>query len=153
MTIRKSTLSLLTAFTFSLCVNSATALPMYSLPGTPQELQSKTEDLPGDFYIMTQLYFGLSSNDGNGISEQEWTDFLEDVVTPKFPHGLTVLDSSGQWKKGENNIVREQGKVLVLVHKSDAESEANIKAIADSYKSTFKQDSVMRVNMMSITRF
>ena len=39
----------------------------------------------------TELYFGRDKNDGTQVSDEEWSKFLDEIVTPKFPDGLTVF--------------------------------------------------------------
>ena len=47
-----------------------------------------------------RLYFGRSDATGapDAVSDEEWSRFLADTVTPRFPHGLTVADGAGQWR-------------------------------------------------------
>ncbi|MBV9833354.1 MAG: DUF3574 domain-containing protein, partial [Alphaproteobacteria bacterium] len=49
---------------------------------------------------MTQvdLYFGRNIPGGGEVSDAQWRQFLDEVVTPRFPDGLSVLDVYGQWK-------------------------------------------------------
>ena len=53
----------------------------------------------------TELYFGRDKNDGTQVSDEEWSKFLDEFVTPKFPDGLTVLDGSGQYRLENGTIV------------------------------------------------
>ena len=57
-----------------------------------------------------KLFFGL----GDSISESEWDAFLADVITPRFPGGLTVLDAYGQWQPPVGDLVRQPTKVLLI---------------------------------------
>ena len=50
------------------------------------------------------LYFGRNRPDGGTVSDADWRAFLDEVVTPGFPAGLTVVDVTGQWK-GERGVV------------------------------------------------
>ena len=43
------------------------------------------------------IYFGTATPDG-AVTEQQWSDFLRDVVTPRFPQGLTTWPAAGQWR-------------------------------------------------------
>jgi hypothetical protein len=49
------------------------------------------------------------------VSEAEWRAFLDDEVTPRFPHGLTVLNGAGQWQGEDDEIVQEQSKLVILL--------------------------------------
>ncbi len=109
----------------------------------------------GEPLLRTELFFGLSVQlpDGSDseISEQQWQDFVDHEVTPRFPDGLTVLDSQGQWLH-EGRVVKEKGKVLYLLHpmpvpgQKDA-AEQIIETIREIYKKRFHQDSVLRTTV------
>ncbi len=47
--------------------------------------------------MQTTLYFGLSRPAGKDITAQEWQQFVDRDVTPRFRDGLTVFDARGQW--------------------------------------------------------
>ncbi|MEO6104235.1 MAG: DUF3574 domain-containing protein, partial [Pseudoxanthomonas sp.] len=79
------------------------------------------------------------------ITEQEWTSFLEVVVTPRFPQGFSVLQAAGQWRSQEGAVVREASHVLQLAHTDDATSEQAITEIIATYKTRFHQESVLRL--------
>ena len=95
--------------------------------------------------ILDRLYFGRSLPGGGSVSEQDWSTFLAEVVTPRFPSGLTVLRADGQWRDATGSIVREQSFVLELVHPDDAATERAVREIAADYKRRFAQEAVLRV--------
>src|SRR5262245_12708644 len=64
--------------------------------------------------IAEVLYFG-TNKPGGVVSPEEWSTFLRDVVTPKFPAGLSVWQASGQWQGGDGTITKENSFVLSLV--------------------------------------
>jgi hypothetical protein len=99
------------------------------------------------------LYFGTGRPDGGVVSVGEWTRFLETVVTPRFPQGLTVSEVSGQWRGNDGSIVRESTHVLQLVHPDDAASEELVVEIAQTYKTQFEQEAVLRVSSRVCTSF
>src|SRR5512135_639429 len=85
------------------------------------------------------LYFG-TAKPGGVVSAAEWSDFLRDVVTPRFPAGLTAWQAAGQWRSGRGSVDREASYVLSLVHPDDAPSEEAVRAIVSAYKSRFRQE-------------
>lgn len=90
--------------------------------------------------IQSTLYFGLSSDNGKGVSEQEWAAFLADVVTPRFPDGLTVFAAYGQSggdKRGKT--LAETTKVLLIVHPDTAAAAGRIDEIAAEFRRRFGQ--------------
>ena len=77
------------------------------------------------------------------LGEARWRQFLAREVTPRFPDGLTVYDTYGQWRDPRRNvIVREQSRVLRIIVSADAPSADKIAALADAYKKQFRQKSV-----------
>ena len=91
-----------------------------------------------------ELYFGRNIGETVGVSEEAWTSFLDTEITPRFPDGLSVFEILGQWKDpASGRIVREPGKLLVvIVPKGDA-SRLEIADIVSLYKSRHKQQSVL----------
>lgn len=92
-----------------------------------------------------KLYFGLGAGaEGLPVGEDDWQDFLDEVVTPRFPDGLTVLDAYGQWRADASSpIGREATKVLVIVVDDLGESLPDLRSLAGLYKHRFRQQSVL----------
>jgi hypothetical protein len=96
--------------------------------------------------VADRLYFGRSIPDGGGtVSDSAWAAFLREVVTPRFPDGLTVYRAEGQWREGDGRIVREETFVLEIVHPAGPSADADFREIAAEYKRRFRQQAVMRV--------
>lgn len=69
-------------------------------------------------WVTFNLYFGRGDRDNpDAISEDNWKIFLEEVITPRFPDGLTVIDVYGQhYDPAVNKVFSEKTKLLnVLV--------------------------------------
>ena len=47
---------------------------------------------------VAELMFGRKIGDRIGVSEAQWARFLDREITPRFPDGLTVIDTRGQWR-------------------------------------------------------
>ena len=92
-----------------------------------------------------RLFFGRSQGNVEVVSEEAWRAFLANEVTPRFPDGLTVLDAAGQWREGSGAILRERTKLLLIVAPPGAQAMQRTDEIADAYKRTFGQSSVLRV--------
>lgn len=60
-----------------------------------------------------QLFFGQNIGDKLGVSDADFRKFTDEVLTPRFPEGLTVLDGGGQWTGPENKLIREAAKIVV----------------------------------------
>jgi hypothetical protein len=78
-----------------------------------------------------------------GKSDARWRQFLAREVTPRFPDGLTVYETYGQWRDPQRNvIVRERSRVLRIIVPADAPAPDKIDAVAAAYKAQFSQKSV-----------
>ncbi len=95
--------------------------------------------------VQSTLYFGLKSDDGAGVSEQEWAAFLAEVVTPRFPDGLTVIDAYGQSRLivAEPDAIKTQlTKVLIVVHAPTPDAAAALAEIKAEYRRRFAKSRV-----------
>ena len=95
--------------------------------------------------ISDRLYFGRNIPSGGVVSESDWERFLAEVITPRFPAGLTVLRAQGQWRDTNSIIQREDSFILDLLHPDDVKSEQSVREIMTAYKAQFKQEAVLRV--------
>lgn len=100
-----------------------------------------------------RLYFGRAIPGDSTVSEAEWTTFLQDVVTPRFPEGLTIWRAQGQWQGGNGSVVREDVFVLEIFHDGDARSKAALQLIAEEYKRRFRQEAVLRITTPARMQF
>jgi hypothetical protein len=92
---------------------------------------------------VADLLFGRNVGGRLGVSEAAWRQFLAAEVTPRFPDGLTVTDAAGQWRDtGTGRIVHEPTKVVTIVLPDRFDNRARIDAIAEAYKTRFRQQSV-----------
>lgn len=98
----------------------------------------------GSVLVSDTLFFGLSTSRGP-VSPAEWEAFLREIVTPRFPDGLTYWEAAGQWRGSDNKLVQERAMVLQIVHPDNFQTESAIQEIIMRYKSQFEQDSVMRL--------
>jgi len=94
--------------------------------------------------LEVDLYFGRDKQAGGEVSEAEWASFLAEVVTPRFPDGLSVLDVAGQGRGPSGAIVRERTKLLVVVVFDAPAHEAKLREIIETYNKRFGQRSVFR---------
>lgn len=99
-------------------------------------------------FIRTELFFGSGKPDGSHISEADWLQFVNAEITPRFPDGLTLLTGFGQFRNAAGVIVRERALVLSLIYplQTRQSSHEKIEQIRTAYKTTFQQESVLRVD-------
>jgi len=114
------------------------------LPEAPADSLSRTNLL-----LQDELYFGRS-RPGGIVSEEQFQRFLRNVVTPRFPDGLTVFDASGQFRGSNGTIVREPTKVLILIYPNSPAKRRAIEEIINLYKTQFQQESVLRVTSVPV---
>jgi hypothetical protein len=75
-------------------------------------------------------------------SAARWAQFLAREVTPRFPDGLTVYETTGQWRDPATKvIVRERSRVLRIIVPADTAAD-KIAAVAEAYRKQFRQKSV-----------
>jgi hypothetical protein len=108
----------------------------------------------GDTALMRDVvYFGRNRPDGGRVGDTEWQEFLTEVVTPRFPSGLTVVEAVGQWR-GESGLVeQERSEVVTLLHAGDEPSHRAVTEIAAEYKRRFRQEAVLRERTAICARF
>jgi len=106
-----------------------------------------------DRYAEYQLFFGRSTADGAEVSDEAWSAFLADTVTPRFPDGLTVLDAAGQWRGDSGAVQRERSKVLWILAAPGEETLRLIDEITKEYEQRFDQDSVLRIHGSACASF
>ena len=98
------------------------------------------------------LYFGTAKPKGT-VSAEEWSAFLGNVVTPRFPQGLSAWQAAGQWQSADGSLTRESSFVLNLVHPEGDAADKAIQAIVAEYKARFQQEAVLRVKSYACISF
>ncbi len=98
-------------------------------------------------FARTELFFGTAKPDGS-VTEEEFRTFLDEVVTPLFPDGLTVVKADGQFRGADGVTIKEQSFVLILLYPVEGHktSSRNIDAIRRAYMTRHRQESVLRVD-------
>jgi hypothetical protein len=133
---------------FSLSAQASAAAVPISFP----EIAS-TASTAEKFY-RTELYFGMNKPGGIVITDEEWSKFLEDEVTPRFPDGFTVLEGYGQFKNKSGKIAKEGSKVLIVLYpkKAFADADRKLDEIRAAYNKAFQQQSVLRMDIVQTVR-
>ncbi len=120
----------------------AVASPVASFPLPCAEV---SPDVGFSAWVRTELYIAVPDQDG-------WDAFLDAEVTPRFPDGLTVLDSFGQYRNQAGTILEEDAVVLIIFYPLDsaAGASAALEEIRTLYKEQFDQESVLRVDDLPV---
>jgi hypothetical protein len=96
--------------------------------------------------LTAEILFGRNIGDRHGVTGARWADFVNGVVTPRFPEGFTVLDGAGQWRDAKRgHVVRERSKLLVITNVDDPARRERVHEIMQIYKQRFAQDSVLSI--------
>ena len=92
-----------------------------------------------------QLFFGRNIQGGATVTDQQWREFVDQEVTPRFPEGFSVGDFYGQYRNQSGVIAREPSKQLLIVIRDMHADESKLSAIRDAYKRRFNQESVLLI--------
>ena len=124
---------------------------------TPMSIpaEADTLDCPVGTELFTEfrLFFGRSRGSFEVVSDAAWRTFLAKEVTPRFPHGLTVLDAQGQWLDGIGPMVRERTKLVIILTKPSDGGVRLTDEITEAYKRAFWQKSVLRTISVACVSF
>jgi hypothetical protein len=94
--------------------------------------------------VYDRLFFGLGTSEG-AVSGATWSRFLADVVTPRFPDGLTVIAAHGQWRApGADDVTVERSRVVEIAHDASPEMDRSVDEVIAVYKHRYRQHAVMR---------
>lgn len=115
---------------------------------TAETCAAEEPEIGAEAFDRTELFFGTAKPDGTAVTEAEWTAFLADEITPRFPDGLTVMTGMGQWQEEDGDIIQERSQLVILLYPSEfaAESGALIEEIRAAYEQDFQQESVLRAD-------
>ncbi|RDC66236.1 DUF3574 domain-containing protein [Adhaeribacter pallidiroseus] len=106
-----------------------------------------------DQWVLDRLYFGRSMPNGKEVSGKDWNLFVDEVITPRFPDGLTQWEAAGQWQEEDGVITRESTFILEIVHPEGKTDDAKLNAIIQEYKKRFQQESVLRITHPAAVEF
>ena len=88
-------------------------------------------------------FFGRGMPGRPPLTDQEWTQFAADVVTPNLPDGFTALVADGQWQNpATRRISQERTKVIIVAVPDTPAAAAAIAAVKEAYRTRFHQQSV-----------
>jgi hypothetical protein len=97
--------------------------------------------------VIDRLSFGRDIPTGGTVTDSAWLVFLDQVVTPRFPGGFSVVRSEGQWRYADGRIQREAGFFLELYHAPGTPPDSTFEAIAREYMRRFNQEAVARTRI------
>ena len=95
--------------------------------------------------IQVDLFFGRDISGVGEVSESQFQTFVDREITPRFPDGLTIFDTQGQFQDSTGTVVEESSKVVSLIIEDTETNEVAIDEIANEYIEQFQQESVLTV--------
>ncbi|MEU3500839.1 DUF3574 domain-containing protein [Streptomyces hundungensis] len=104
----------------------------------------------GSAYLATHLYFGTGRHNGQPpITDEQFMKFVADVITPRFPSGLTIQQGRGQWRDRSGSINREISYELTVLYPTREARAHNrdIEYIRALYCSMYGLESVGRADV------
>lgn len=100
-------------------------------------------------YVETSLFFGTARPDGGpAVTDKQFHAFVDEVITPRFPDGLTIQEGQGQYRDAHGVIERERSYELTLFYPTSKArpNDPKIEHIRKAYNERFGQESVARVD-------
>jgi hypothetical protein len=121
----------------------------------PAQVQERCRNVQGaQPFARTELFFGRAKPDGSMITDDEFSTFVDEIITPRFPDGWTALSGAGQFRGASGMIQREGSVFVILLYPAgDRSSSERIEEIRNGYRDAFAQDSVLRVDAESCVDF
>jgi len=113
-----------------------TATLAQDAPSVVQEKQGSSPAFVGEWFVRTELFFGSLKPNKTHVTDAEFQAFLQDVITPRFPEGLTLLTGRGQFLDASDEIMQERSRVLILLYPVAVwqEKSEKIEEIREAYK-------------------
>ena len=94
--------------------------------------------------VKSEVYFGSDMGAGESVSQEDWEQFVSDVVVPRFPAGLTVIDALGRGTRTAGGLT--QSRVLIVVHSGGDDMDARLSEIKAEYKKRFGTAGVFHID-------
>ncbi|WP_323118892.1 DUF3574 domain-containing protein [Burkholderia alba] len=89
------------------------------------------------------LLFGRDIKGHGPVTDAERAAFLADVVTPRFPDGLTYWDTHGQWRDRATGAITKEDSFVIRIAAADTPATlAHLAEIRHAYTERFHQESV-----------
>ena len=105
-------------------------------------------------WTRTELYFGAGSISDADKPDERWENYINDIVTPRFPEGLTLLEGTGQWRvKPDQKPRRHRTRILILIHKDTPEKSKQVDEIRSLWREISGHQSVLRVSQPAKVSF
>ena len=93
--------------------------------------------------VFAQLFLGRDIPGRGPVTDDEWSGFVEGVITQHFPQGFTVFDADGQWQdQRTGSIGKERTKILIVSADDEPALYEKLSHVAQEYQRRFQQKSI-----------
>ncbi len=130
-------------------------LSLWAINAMAQRSDSSTESVSSELsWTRTELYYGAGRLPADDTKDTRWENYINEVVTPRFPEGLTLLEGTGQWRVKEGQTPRRnRTRILILIHEDTEEKSRKVDEIRTLWKEISGQQSVLRVSQPADVSF
>lgn len=102
----------------------------------------------------TDLYFGRTIPGGGQVTDQQWKNFCDSVISRYFPEGYTEYPATGRWRDPQTKeTITEPSEVVSFLGKASARRNAALDSVTQQYIRRFHQQSVLRADSKTHMRF
>ncbi|AOJ80567.1 MULTISPECIES: DUF3574 domain-containing protein [Burkholderia] len=124
-------------------IAAVAALPGCATAPQPVASDARCTQAGGTRELQADLLFGRDIAGHGSVTDAQRERFVADVVTPRFPDGLTTWDTHGQWRdRATLGIVREASFVIRIIAADSPATLDSLAAIRRAYVEQFRQQSV-----------
>jgi hypothetical protein len=92
---------------------------------------------------VAELFFGRDIPGRGALTDQEWSKFAAQFITPEFPQGFTVTDGEGEWRDPATAATtQERAKIVIVAALPAPDLVSRISIIRNAYSRLYRQTSV-----------
>ncbi|BAV06112.1 DUF3574 domain-containing protein [Filimonas lacunae] len=94
----------------------------------------------------TDLFLGRDIPGGGHVSDKDWKNFADSVITPRFPDGYTEWAAQGKWMDTQTHqTIAEDTKVVTFIGKRGKAHRAVVDTVVRAYMQRFQQQAVLQL--------
>ncbi|MGF1489072.1 MAG: DUF3574 domain-containing protein [Prochloraceae cyanobacterium] len=79
------------------------------------------------------------------VSDNDLDTFIKNVITPRFPNGLTIFKTEEQFRDSNNRIIAEESIIVSLLFYDTIDNEIALNQIIRAYLEQFDRENILVV--------